>query len=71
MVSGEVDFIEPDSHGKYHKEKFDVSDREVEELKNLISNVASQILSFSFFDKTCDDRDCEYCKLGKLVGSIE
>ena len=69
MVSGETDFIEPDDRGKYRREKFEVSDREIEELKKTIAQTASEILSLSFFGTTCDDKNCEYCKLGALVSS--
>ena len=50
MVSGEIDFIEPssagtatagkpDEKGKYRKEKFEVSDTDIEELKETIRHI--------------------------------
>ncbi len=63
MVSGDIDFIEPDDKGRYHKEHFDVSDEEVGELKETIQQTAKEILDLSFWGDRCDKKDCEYCKL--------
>jgi len=29
--------------------------------------VADEILNLKFVNKTCDDKECPYCKLGKIV----
>ena len=63
METGEIDFIEPDKKGKYHKEKFVVSKEEVALLEDEVRRVAGEILSFGFWDKRCDQEDCRYCKL--------
>lgn len=78
MVSGEIDFIEPssagtatagkpDEKGKYRKEKFEVSDTDIEELKETITRVSREILTLSFWDTNCDDKDCDYCVLRKMM----
>ncbi len=67
MVSGEIDFIEPDERGKYHREKFLVSDTETDELKKQIIASAQDILNLSFWNKTCDDKKCQYCKLAVSI----
>ena len=67
MVSGEIDFIEPDDRKKYHKEKFEITTEQVEKLKGVILQVANDIISLSFFGKTCDDKKCEYCKLATIL----
>lgn len=65
MVSGELDFIEPESSGKLRKEKIEVSDEDVEKLIELIKQKANEIYSLAFWDKNCGEKDCEYCSLGK------
>ena len=67
MKSGELDFVEPGSNGKYVKDKFEISDEEVDELLILIKEKASEIYNLDFFDKSCEDKDCEYCLLGRSM----
>lgn len=67
MKSGELDFIEPDTSGKYHKERFEIKESEVESLKKLIREMADSILNMSFVESECDEKDCEYCKLGQIL----
>ncbi len=64
MLSGELDFIEPDNKGKFTKERFEVNDKEVEDLINLLKEKAGEIHNLSFWNKKCEDKECEYCKLG-------
>jgi DNA helicase-2/ATP-dependent DNA helicase PcrA len=63
FFSGELDFIEPDAHGKYHKELFFITEEETRELKELILSVSTEIRDLSFWDKRCDEKDCRYCQL--------
>ena len=67
MKRGEIDFIEPNDRGKYKKEIFEIAPEEIVELKKLIQETALNILGMSFIGKTCDDKDCEYCRLGKML----
>lgn len=67
MISGELDFIEPDNNGKYRKDRFEIIDKEVEDLKNLVIEKAREIYNFDFWDKSCEDKDCEYCRLSKTL----
>jgi len=67
MQSGELDFTEPDEKMRYKKERFEITDGEVEELKKLIAKVATEILNLEFWDKTCGEKDCEYCVLRELL----
>ena len=53
--------------GNYKKELFDISSENVDELEKQIKTVDKEILSLSFWDKTCDDPKCEYCKLRKMI----
>jgi DNA helicase-2/ATP-dependent DNA helicase PcrA len=65
MISGELDFIEPDEKGKNKKEKFEISNEEVTDLEKLITEKALEIYKFDFWNKTCKDKKCEFCALGK------
>ena len=68
MRSGELDFIEPDNNGKYKKLRYEIEDKEVEDLKKVISDTAKDIYEFNFWNKTCTEKNCEYCELGKRMG---
>ena len=63
MVSGEIDFVEPNQRGKYKKEKFVIEKEEVGELERLIIRTAHEIIAFDFWEKQCDDNDCQWCAL--------
>lgn len=66
MKTGAIDFLKPDARGRFHREIFEISDGEVEELKTLVAAVSRQILSLSFWNKACDNRDCEWCRLAQV-----
>jgi DNA helicase II / ATP-dependent DNA helicase PcrA len=67
MKSGEIDFIEPNERGKYKKERFEIESKDIEKVKAEIVSMAKDILSLSFIASKCEDKKCEYCKLGKLL----
>jgi len=67
MISGDIDFIEPDDKGRYKKERLVIAPEDVSELEALIKKVSEEILSLSFWDKTCDNAECDYCNLRKMM----
>ncbi|MEW6617069.1 MAG: ATP-dependent DNA helicase [Patescibacteria group bacterium] len=67
MVSGDIDFVEPDEKGRYKKERFEITNEDVEELKKLILKVSQEILDLSFWDRFCDDPKCEFCELRRMM----
>lgn len=67
MSSGVLDFIEPDDKGQNKKDVFEISEDQVKELTELIQEKAKEIYDFSFWNKECTDKDCEYCRLGKVL----
>ena len=76
MVSGELDFIEPldrarglrpTEKGDYKKEKFIITDEDIKELKETIKRVTEEILNLKFWDTRCEEKDCQYCNLRKLL----
>ena len=69
MTSGEIDFVEPDVKGRYKKERFLIDTAEVDELEAEIIAVSSDILSLSFWNNRCDEKDCEYCRLRNMINN--
>jgi DNA helicase-2/ATP-dependent DNA helicase PcrA len=69
MISGDIDFVEPDAKGNYKKERMIISDDEVRELEEKIREVAAEIRTLAFWDKKCDDKECEYCALRETMKS--
>lgn len=70
MVSGEIDFVEPDKRtGRFYKEKFVISEEDIRQLKDTIREVSSEIINFAFWNKTCKDQKCEWCELRKIMVS--
>lgn len=63
MRSGELDFTEPDEKMRYKKERFEITEDEVEELKSVVARVAGEIMNLEFWNKTCEEKDCEWCNL--------
>jgi len=70
MVSGEIDFVEPNDRGIYKKEKFAVNTEEAFLLEKQILEMARDVQNVLFWDKKCDDKECEYCALRNMVNQI-
>ncbi len=67
MKTGEIDFVEPDEKGRYHKEQFVIDAKEVSQLRKDIGSVADEILNLKFWEKKCDDKNCRYCELRSFI----
>lgn len=67
MISGEIDFIEPDDNGNFRKEKFEISDEKVDELEQVILKAADDILNLRFWNQPCDPDKCDYCDLQEML----
>lgn len=67
MVSGTIEFVEPDEKGRIHSEVFDMTHEDAATVSSEVIRVAGEILNFSFWDKKCDDPKCEYCELRKAM----
>lgn len=67
MKSGVIDFVEPDQKGHYHREEFQITDDEVKTLEETIKRVSTEILTLSFWNQTCKDKDCELCALRRMI----
>ncbi len=67
MVQGIVEFIEPDAKGSYKFEQFDITAEEVHALEEQVIFVGKEIINLDFWERRCDDKDCEYCKLRDIM----
>lgn len=67
MVSGDIDFIEPNEKGSYRKEMFEVVPEELTTLETEIMRVGQEIIEGLFWDKQCGDQECEYCALRDMM----
>lgn len=63
VKSVELDFVQPDAKGKFHKEAFVVSPGERNVLEAEIRRVADEITTLAFWDKRCENEKCEWCAL--------
>lgn len=63
MVSGELDFIEPNDKGVFIKKKITVAAAEVKELADTIARVWEEMQQLKFLEQDggCGKKDCEYC----------
>ncbi|MFA6050116.1 MAG: ATP-dependent DNA helicase [Candidatus Paceibacterota bacterium] len=68
VSKGILTFLVPEG-GKILSEEFELLDKDKEGIEETLRNALFSIHSFNFFDKTCGERDCEYCKYKEqLVG---
>lgn len=61
MVSGEIDFVQPNRQGVFVKKRIEVLPAEAEELKRTITCVWRDIHALRFLDPTTWCGKCEYC----------
>ena len=60
MVSGEIDFVEPDTSGEYVKKKVVVSPEDISLVKAQIKDTYQKILALDF-RTGCGKEDCAWC----------
>lgn len=61
VAEAELNFVEPDSYGKFKKESFIISEEEIDELKILIREVMKRIRNLEF-PCTTDCQPCSRCE---------
>lgn len=67
MVSGDIDFVEPDKTGRYRKEHIVIEKEDVHELSELINKISEEILMLAFWDRRCENKTCEFCALRDMM----
>ena len=63
MVSGQIDFVDPDDKGKCRSERVAATEEDANELTAEIKRIAEEIRSLAFWNERCGDKECEYCKI--------
>ncbi len=64
---GVIDFIEPNERGNYKKEVFLISNDDVYDIKDMIDRMVKEVYSLSFWDRSCEEGDCEYCEMRRRM----
>lgn len=67
MLTGEIDFIQKDSYGKFHKRKIDVDKSDLEILKKEIEEMHQELKAHNFC-KTEDIKACSNCDYKNICG---
>jgi DNA helicase-2/ATP-dependent DNA helicase PcrA len=63
MKYGEIDFVQPDERGRFHRERFEIPDEEVQQLEEDIFVMADDVLNLKFWNRECGDGECEWCRV--------
>lgn len=61
MQEGVIEFVEPDDKDRIRVESFEISDQEMHELEELIRKTAGEILTLSFWNDPCNEKECSWC----------
>ncbi len=64
MISGELDFLEPNKEGKFVKEKVVIDPHSLSIVKEQIKDTYKKIMNFEF-TKGCGEEDCQWCSFVK------
>lgn len=67
MTHGSILFTEPDDKGRIHEEEFEMSHNDREKIEAEVIRVSDEISTFTFWDKKCHTRDCEFCLLKDML----
>lgn len=67
MRIGTIDFLKPDSHHEFRSESIQIDKKEVMQLEKQIVSIAKEICDLTFWDKYCDEKECDYCRLRKFM----
>jgi DNA helicase-2/ATP-dependent DNA helicase PcrA len=62
-----LDFLQPDTKGKMHKETFEITNDHVESLCTEIDRAVKEIWDLSFWERRCEEEECEFCRLRDLM----
>jgi DNA helicase II / ATP-dependent DNA helicase PcrA len=64
---GQISFVLLDDKDKKIYHEFELTDEMVSGVKTELDRVIGEIMSGEFLLKGCDDGECEYCKLRKMI----
>lgn len=66
MKRGVIDFVQPKENGKYVREVFDITNKDVDKVRKEIEEMAEDVIALGFWDERCEKHkkgECEYCSL--------
>lgn len=61
MNQGVIEFVESSIEGDIKQEVFTITKDDVERVQKEIGDMKTALSTLSFWNKKCDDKDCEYC----------
>lgn len=67
MTQGTVEFVEGDEKDRIHHETFIMSHADALEVSQETVKAGEEILAFAFWDKSCGEKDCEFCTLKETL----
>lgn len=67
--TGVLSFIEPDSKGIIHEEVFNITDEEVNNLREQIIEATRTVVSGSCLLVPCDNKVCDYCHISEILST--
>lgn len=67
VSSGMLTFLVPDDNGRMLSESFALTETDKKEIERILAETLDSIYSFEFLGKICEDKDCGYCKLSKVI----
>jgi DNA helicase II / ATP-dependent DNA helicase PcrA len=62
-----LDFVEKNKRGEFEQYTLEISKDEINEVKQEINKMVSEVLSGEFLSLGCARKDCEYCSYRKLL----
>jgi DNA helicase II / ATP-dependent DNA helicase PcrA len=66
-----IDFIEPSKKGEYQSRQFSVTPEAEQELIQALNDMIASLTSLTFWNETCDVKDCKYCHLASSLQQQE
>lgn len=61
MVTGEIDFIQPNRRGQFIRREVKITQTEMDELAEIVERVWGEIMALRFLDDELACGECEYC----------
>ena len=53
--------------GKQKREEFEITSGDVDVLKQEVKEMSEKVLSGSFWNEKCNDKDCQFCKFAERL----
>ena len=62
-----LDFVESNTRGIFKRESFIIEQEEKSQIREVIKKSWEDITQFNFWEKRCNKKDCEWCKLRNSI----